>query len=210
MDGQEGRGLESFKVSFTKLSGQNAADVDAAIKLLDTQWEGAGRDIGSQFPDLYPDTKYGDARERNKNYWVAKSDRTGEVIGIAGFSEFEGDSPEHAWLGWFFVKKELQGQRYGVRLLEHIAEELRRLNKTDLYVQTSDRPTMAGNTKFYDRNDFPVVARMDTDRTIHIGPEAGDLSEDVIKTVVDVNDAQSPEKGITNFIRRRRLIVPEQ
>ena len=201
----EGR-VEQIKLQFEKLSANSPQDVAGAIRLLDSIWQTAGRDFESQFPDLYPESKPADKREYNKNYWIAKNEKTGEVIGVVGHSEFQGDIPEHAWLGWFCVKKELQGKRLGVDLVNHVIENLRLLGKTDLYVQTSDRPTMTGNAKFYDRNDFPVVARMGTDRSIHVEPEAGNLSEEVIRTVVEVNDAQSPEKGITNFIRRRSIV----
>gem|GEM_PF-6732653 len=207
MDRPREQSLEEINIRFDKLSKESPQDVARAIQLLDSIWQSAGRDFESQFPELYPDAPPFDGREYNKNYWAVKDEKTGEVIGIVGYSEFKGDLPEHAWLGWFCVKKELRGKNLGVEMVEHVVRQLRALGKTDLYVQTSDRPNMVGNEKFYDRCGFPVVARMDTNRTIHIFSDAGDLSEEVVRTVVGVNDKDSSTKDITNFIRRRPLIV---
>lgn len=204
MDGREGR-LEQIKIKFEKLSSQNPQAVAEAMALLDSIWQSAGKDLESQFPELYPEAKKADEREYNKNYWLAKNEKTGESVGLVGYSEFRGDAPKHAWLGWFCVKRELQGKRVGVDLINYVTQQLKSLGKTDLYVQTSDRPAMAGNSKFYDRNDFPVVASMDSSRKIDIGPDAGNLAENTVRTVVEVNDSYSSEHNITNFIRRRSI-----
>lgn len=202
MDEQWPGNLESLKIRFEKLSEKNPKDIEDAISLLDSIWQTAGGDLKSQFPALYPDVIHSDGLEYNKNYWVAKNEKTGEVLGITGFSEFSGDLPQHAWLGWFAVKPGLQGSRIGVKMLHHTIEELKKLGKTDLYVQTSDRPNMKGNSKFYERNGFSVVVQLDTSNTIHSTPESGNLSFEIIRAVINPDD---PANGITNFIRRRRL-----
>ncbi len=198
-------GFEHINLQFEKLSKDNPQGVAGAIELLTSTWDSAGKDLQSQFPELYPSAPKSDAREYNKNYWVVRNEKTGEAIGVVGYSEFEGDKPQHAWLGWFCVTSKLRGSRLGPRLLDHVIRELKVLGKTDLYVQTSDRPDMVGNEKFYNQNGFPVVAHIDTSNVIHISPEAGDLSSEVVRTIAEVNDPASASKGITDFVRRRNL-----
>lgn len=139
--------------------------------------------------------------EGNHRYWVLE-DKVGNVIGLTGMNDIYGDSPEHTWLGWFAVGKNLQGSTIGIILLEYTLANARYNGKKKLYILSDNHPSMVDNYKFYHREGCLVVATFDAEG-IH-KDAACDVTDTVLSALYE-ECAPYIANGVTWYIRKKDL-----
>jgi len=109
----------------------------------------------AEIVDILPQREIGkDYRER---YWIVR-DENNKMIGITGFNELSGDEPDHCWLGWFALDPALRGKGLGRALLEKVETEALAAGKKELFIVTTDLPSMKGNAAFYEKEGCSVIA----------------------------------------------------
>jgi GNAT superfamily N-acetyltransferase len=137
----------------------------------------------------------------SERWWVA-TDTSGAPLGITGLSQYAADRPDHVWLNWFALKKDLQGSGFGKKLLAETISRARQSGMRRMYALTSDLPSMQGNYKFYQREGCVVVAVLDK-TGIHVDADCG-LPNAVLQYHYKDNRAYI-DKGTRVFLRSKAL-----
>lgn len=188
-------GVEVHELRFEPLSPANAEEAEKLVDdIFSYEKGGAGIHIlvKSGVVEIVAPEKAG--KDYNEHYWVVR-DAGNNIIGITGFNEVSGDNPEHCWLGWIGLHKDLRGKGIGASLLEKVVSETKSLGKKVLYIVTTNLPEMQGNKIFYEENGCEIVAVIEKS-TIKILKNTG-LSATIMKEIQNDHQAlfEETEKG---------------
>ena len=79
------------------------------------------------------------------------------MIGVIGYFVDRYETQNY-WLGWFYIHKAHQGQKYGKKLLTFVEKELKEKGIKKLFVDTSSYRTYKKALRMYLANGFRFEA----------------------------------------------------
>lgn len=91
------------------------------------------------------------------HYWVGIFH--GKVVGTTGLYEYEADTHEARWVGWFCLSSEVRGQGFGSQLLEFTIQQARENGMKFLRLYTSDLPEEATAQHLYERHGLRLTGQ---------------------------------------------------
>lgn len=133
-----------------------SADIDAVVAIIRSHEEEDGRLAESYYHEFF---ESGEQSPRQHNV-VAVAGDTGEIAGVAGWYPDKYDWPGILWLNWFYVREPHRGHGVGTLLLQHVIENVQRLNTHKLYVDTSSDTAYGNAVRLYQRFGFKEEGRL--------------------------------------------------
>jgi ribosomal protein S18 acetylase RimI-like enzyme len=80
--------------------------------------------------------------------------------GIVGLHRYIWGPPENVWLAWFAVSPELQGNGYGIKLLNSMFKKAKELAYRKFFVETYMHPDFEKAIKFYKKYGFTEAGKI--------------------------------------------------
>jgi GNAT superfamily N-acetyltransferase len=133
-----------------------SADIDAVGAIIRSHEEEDGRLAESYYHEFF---ESGEESPREDNV-VAVAEDTGGIAGVAGWYPDKYDWPGILWLNWFYVHEPHRGRGVGTMLLQHVIENVQRLNTRKLYVDTSSDAGYGNAVRLYQRFGFKEEGRL--------------------------------------------------
>lgn len=133
-----------------------STDIDAVVAIIRSHEEEDGRLAESYYHEFF---ESGEQSLREHNV-VAVAGDTGETAGVAGWYPDKYDWPGILWLNWFYVHGAQRTQGVGTMLLQHVVENVQRLNTRKLYVDTSSDAGYNNAVRLYQRFGFIEEGRL--------------------------------------------------
>ncbi len=90
-------------------------------------------------------------------YYVAREDATGMVVGLIGAYELVDDPPETVWVGWFCVRQGFRGQGLGEMLLQGAIQRAQASGYNVMRLYTSEHPNEAPAQVLYEKLGFKIT-----------------------------------------------------
>ncbi len=132
------------------------ADIDTVVAIIRSHEQEDGRLADSYYHEFF---ESGEQSPREHNV-VAVAGDTGEIAGVVGWYPDKYDWPGILWLNWFYVHEAQRGRGVATMLLQHVIENVQRLNIRKLYVDTSSDAGYSNAVRLYQRFGFREEGRL--------------------------------------------------
>lgn len=132
------------------------ADIEAVVAIIHSH-EKADGELAERYYHEFFEEAGTSPLEHNV---VAVVGETEEIAGVAGWYPDKYDWPGILWLNWFYVHKAHRGQGAGTMLLQHVIENVQRLDTRKLYVDTSSDSGYDRAVRLYEKFGFRVEGRL--------------------------------------------------
>jgi GNAT superfamily N-acetyltransferase len=134
-----------------------SADVDAVVTIIRSHEEADGELAERYYHEFFESE---DPESPLQHNVVAIVDATAEVAGVGGWYPDKYDWPGILWLNWFYVAESHRRRGVGTMLLQHIIENVQRLDTRKLYVDTSTDAGYDDAVQLYERFGFREEGRL--------------------------------------------------
>jgi GNAT superfamily N-acetyltransferase len=141
-----------------KLDSMAEADIEAAASLVGRAMNAdEGRWARRTMEFHFGSRNHG--LDDGRSYFVWRRDQ--RIVGLVGLHHTIWGPEENVWLAWFAVDPDFQGQGLGLKLLSEIERLAEHLGFGKLMVETYEHADFDKARRFYERNRFEQVGRID-------------------------------------------------
>lgn len=155
------RHLKSARVKLRPLSKERLPDAIAAAQRIFTEpadTKAIARDYEMSLnPEMHQEELAENGFNSLKYWFVNKTKKSGEIVGITGLETRLGDPEDMAWLGWFGVVPEARGKGFGRAILKKTIAKARSIGFERLRLWTTAAPSEIAAQDMYEDFDFRLI-----------------------------------------------------